>query len=172
MYCGYLDLFHREHLFVCADCTGPYIGVCRTCLFASGWVRTHAIGISRVKMAVVAVSLVTFPDSLVTLLVEIHKYAFGDINSLHKVKEYLLINKKSIIVRVSAFWSAWFSSARRRLAPPMNVESDIMQEKMHGKQTETRLGTRPPAYYDVTGIYQHIPPGHANEVFPTEAYLI
>ena len=44
----------------------------------------------RDKMAVVAVSLVTFPDSLVTLLVEIHKYAFGD----------LLINKKSIIVRV------------------------------------------------------------------------
>ena len=48
----------------------------------------------RDKMAVVAVSLVTFPDSLVTLLVEIHRYAFGDINSLHKVKQYLLINKK------------------------------------------------------------------------------
>ena len=59
----------------------------------------------RDKMAVVAVSLVTFPDSLVTLLVEIHKYAFGDLNSLHKVKQYLLINKKRIIVRVWVHFS-------------------------------------------------------------------
>ena len=34
---------------------------------------------------------------------------------------------------------------------------------MHGKQTGPRLGTRPSAYYDVTGIYRHIPPGHANK---------
>ena len=30
-------------------CTGRYIGMCRTCLFASGWVRAHAIGISRMS---------------------------------------------------------------------------------------------------------------------------
>ena len=45
----------------------------------------------------------------------------------------------------------------------MNAESDIMREKIHDKQTGTRLGTWPPAYYDVTGIYRHIPPGHANK---------
>ena len=119
----------------------------------------------RDKMAVVAVSLVTFPDSLVTLLVEIHKYAFGDMNSLHKVKQSVSFDKqkKYHCQGLSAFWPVWFSSARRRLAPPMNVESDIMREKMHGKQTGTGLGTRPPAYYDVTGIYRHIPPGHANK---------
>ena len=117
----------------------------------------------RDKIAVVAVNLATFPDSLVTLLVEIHKYAFGDINSLHKVKQYLLINKKYHCQGLSAFWPASISSARGRLAPPMNVESDIVREKMHGKQTGTRPGTRPLAYNDVTWIYQHIPPGHANK---------
>ena len=35
--------------------------------------------------------------------------------------------------------------------------------KRTSKQIGTRLGTRPPAYYDVTGIYRHIPPGHANK---------
>ena len=56
--------------------------MCRACLFASGWVRAHTIGISRLsrpklidtyrpildKMAIVAVSLATIPDSLATLL--------------------------------------------------------------------------------------------------------
>ena len=72
-------------------------------------------------------------------------------------------------------WRSWrihasISSARGCMAPPMNAESDIMREEMHGKQTGTRLGTRPPAYYEVTGIYRHIPPGHANKCsqsFPT-----
>ena len=55
-------------------------------------------------------------------------------------------------------WLSWcihapISSTRGHLAPPMNTESDIMREKMHGKQTGTGHGTRPLAYYDVTGIY-------------------
>ena len=118
----------------------------------------------RDKMAVVAVGLATFPDSLVTLLVEIHKYAFGDINSLHKVKLYLLINKKLSLSGSECILAC--VNFLRKAAPgttPMNVESDIMREKMLGKQTGTRLGTRQLAYYDVTGIYRHIPPGHANE---------
>ena len=40
---------HREHLFACAECTRRYIGMCRACLFASGWVRALAIGISRMS---------------------------------------------------------------------------------------------------------------------------
>ena len=40
---------HWEHLFACAECTGRYIGICRACLFASAWVRAHAIGISRMS---------------------------------------------------------------------------------------------------------------------------
>ena len=124
----------------------------------------------RDKMAVVAVSLATIPDSLATLLDKIHKYVFGDINPLHKAKQYLVINKTSsrsgsecILACRSWRIQASISSARRRLAPPMDAESDIVREKMHGKQTGTRLGTRPPAYYDVTGTYRHIPPGHANK---------
>ena len=35
----------REHLFACAECNSQYIGMYRACLFASGWVRAHAIGI-------------------------------------------------------------------------------------------------------------------------------
>ena len=46
---------------------------------------------------------------------------------------------------------------------PGTAESDIMREKMHGKQTGTQLGARPLVHYDVTGIYRHIPPGHANK---------
>ena len=38
-----------EHLFACAECTGRYIGICHACLFASVWVRAHAIGISRMS---------------------------------------------------------------------------------------------------------------------------
>ena len=49
----------------------------------------------RDKMAVVAVSLATIPDTLATLLDKIHKYVFGDINPLHNAKQYLMINKKS-----------------------------------------------------------------------------
>ena len=63
----------REHLFACAECTGRYTGMCRACLFASGWVRacdwhipnvpTQTYRHLRDKMAVVAVSLATIPDS-------------------------------------------------------------------------------------------------------------
>ena len=45
----------------------------------------------------------------------------------------------------------------------MNAESDIMQKIMHVKKNGARLGTRPLAYYDVTGINRHIPPVHANK---------
>ena len=38
-----------EHLFGCPECTGRDIGMCRACLFASGRVRAHAIGISRMS---------------------------------------------------------------------------------------------------------------------------
>ena len=38
-----------EHLFVCAECTGGYIGMCRAYFFASGWVRVHAIGMSQMS---------------------------------------------------------------------------------------------------------------------------
>ena len=38
-----------EHLFRCPECIGRYIGMCRACLFASGRVRAHAIGISRMS---------------------------------------------------------------------------------------------------------------------------
>ena len=48
----------------------------------------------RDKMAIVAVSLATIPDSLATFLLLIHKYEFRVINSLHKIKQYLVINKK------------------------------------------------------------------------------
>ena len=39
----------REHLFGCPECAGRYIGMCRACLFASGRVRAHTIGISRMS---------------------------------------------------------------------------------------------------------------------------
>ena len=76
-------LYHcwdREHLFACAKCTGRYIGMCQTRLFASGWVRAHPISISVPNvltqtcrhtwdnMVVVTISLATIPDSLATLL--------------------------------------------------------------------------------------------------------
>ena len=53
----------------------------------------------------------------------------------------------------------------RKGAPGTTHEywNNIVWEKMHGKQTGTWLGTRPPAYYDVTRAYRHIPPGHANK---------
>ena len=56
-------------------------------------------------------------------------------------------------------WRSWrihasISSVRGHLAPPIDAESDIVREKMRGKQTKTRLGTRLPAYYDVTGTYR------------------
>ena len=65
-------------------------------------------------------------------------------------------------------WRSWrihasISSTRGHLAPSINGESDIVREKLRGKQTRTRLGTRPPAYYDVTGTYRYIPPGHTNK---------
>ena len=91
-------------------------------------------------------------------------------NSLHKVKQCPVINKRLSRSGSECIlaWRSWrihasILSARGCLAPPMNAESDIMREKMHDKQTGTRLGTRPPACYDVTGIHRHIPPGHANE---------
>ena len=85
------------------------------------------------------------------------------------MKQYLVINKKLsrsgceyILALQSWRIHASISSTRGCLTPPMNAERDIMREKMHGKQTGTRLGTRLLAYYDVTGIDRHIPPGHAN----------
>ena len=78
--------------------------------------------------------------------------------------------QKMITVRfwMHLAWRSWrihdsISSARGYLAQPINAESDIVREKMRGKQTKTRLGTRPPAYYDVTGTYRYIPPGHTNK---------
>ena len=86
-FCSSFNVLHggvslREHLFACVECTDRYIEICRARLFASGCVRAHAIGISRMsrpktcrhtrdKMAVVAVavSLVTIPDRLATILV-------------------------------------------------------------------------------------------------------
>ena len=89
---------------------------------------------------------------------------------MHRVKRYLVMNKKlsrsaseCIFACRSSRIQASISSARGLLAPTMNVESDIVREKIHGKQIGTRLGTRPSAYHDVTGIYRHIPPGHANK---------
>ena len=80
-------------------------------------------------------------------------------NSLHKVKQCPVINKRLSRSGSECIlaWRSWrihasIFSARGCLAPPMNAESDIMREKMHDKQTGTRLGTRPPACYDVTGI--------------------
>ena len=77
-----------------------------------------------------------------------------------------MINKIWSRQGLSAFWPGDLdvkSSARGHLAPPINAESDIVWEKMRGKQTRTRLGTRPLAYYDITGTYRYIPPGHTNK---------
>ena len=91
-------------------------------------------------------------------------------HSLHKVKQYLVIYKiwsRSGSELILA-WRSWrihasISSARGHLAPPHNAESDIVREKMRGKQTRTWLGTRPPVYYDFNGTYRYIPPGHTNK---------
>ena len=87
-----------------------------------------------------------------------------------KVKQYLVINKKlsrsgSECISACRSWriQASISSTRGRLAPPMNAESDIVWGKMHGKEIGTQFVTRPQAYYDITGIYWHIPPGLANK---------
>ena len=77
-----------------------------------------------------------------------------------------MINKIWSRQGLSAFWPDDLdvnSSARGHMALPINAESDIVRDKMRGKQTRTRLGTRPPAYYDVTGTYRYIPPGHTNK---------
>ena len=123
------------------------------------------------KMAVVAVNLAAIPDSLATFLVVNSETLVWRYQLFAQSKrKYLVINKKVITVRSECILACRslrtqtsVSSARGRLAPPMNAESDIVREKMHGKQTGTRLGTGPPAYYDVTGIHRHIPPGHANK---------
>ena len=94
--------------------------------------KTQTCQGNRDKMAVVAdsLSLVTIPDSLPTLLVEIYKYEFGDTNSLYKAKQYPVINEK-ISRSGSECISGWrsrriyasTSSARRRLAPWVNSRS-------------------------------------------------
>ena len=158
-----------EHLFVCSECSyrSLHRGVPYGCL------RTHAIGISRMspvtqtyrhirdKMANVAVSLAIISDSLATLLVVIHKYEFRDLYQLFVQSKTVSRDQQKIsrsgseCILAFRFWRipVGVNFLRKgRLAPPMNVESDIVREKMHGKQIGTRLGTWPPAYYDVTGI--------------------
>ena len=111
----------------------------------------------RDKMAVVAVSLATIADSLAVFLLYIHKWVWSYKLYSQSKKKYLVINGK-----LSRLGSECILALRKR-APGTNAESDIMREKMNGKQTGTRLGTRPPAYYYVTGMYRHIPLGHANK---------
>ena len=77
-----------------------------------------------------------------------HPYWF-----LPKVKQYLVINEKlsrsgSECILAWRPWRIYASifPTRRRLVPLVNAESDLVREKMHGKQIRTRVGTRPPAY--------------------------
>ena len=109
----------------------------------------------RDKMAVVAVSLATIPDIIATLLVVNTKIRVWRYWLFAQNKTIFCDQQKMITVRIWVNFGmrihASVSSARGRLAPPMNAESIIMREKMQVKQTGIRIGTRPPAYYDVTG---------------------
>ena len=97
-----------EHLFACPECTGRYIGMCRACLFASGWVRGHAIGISRMSRPKPVGTFGTrwrlSPLAWWQFLLKIHKNEFKDIHYLHKVKQHLVINKNDNGQVLSAFW--------------------------------------------------------------------